>query len=85
MTGLGQQVAAVELRIRRGLLDDEHLDPQLEQLVERGGVKILGPGAAQRNVMLAHGLLMEWAPSWSDTIPRLSRGRRRQPGYLARG
>jgi hypothetical protein len=44
--GFGQQVTAVQLGIRGGLFDDEHLDPQLEQLVERPGVQILGPASA---------------------------------------
>ena len=48
--GLGEQVAAVEFRVRAGLLDDEHLDAQLQQLVEGGGVQILGPGPAQATV-----------------------------------
>ena len=76
MTRLGQQVAAVQLRIRRRLLDDEHLDPQLQQLVERRGVEILGPGATQRNAHQLH-------TARADTIPRLSRRRRPRPAHLA--
>jgi len=43
--GFGEQVAPVQLRIRAGLLDDEYLHPQLEQLVKGRGVKVFGPGA----------------------------------------
>ena len=46
VAGLGQQVAPVQFRVWRGLLDDEYLDAQLEQLVERRGVQVLGPAAA---------------------------------------
>ena len=46
VAGLGQQITAVELGVWGGLLDNEHLDPQLEQLVERRGVEVLGPAAA---------------------------------------
>ena len=48
MARLREQVAAVEFRVGAGLLDDEDLDAQLEQLIERGGVQILRPAAAQR-------------------------------------
>src|SRR4029453_11491368 len=43
------QVAAVQLGICAGLFDHEHLDPQLEQFVQRGGVEVFGPAAAQRD------------------------------------
>jgi hypothetical protein len=33
VAGLGEQIATVEFRIWGGLLDDEHLDTQLEQLI----------------------------------------------------
>jgi len=46
VAGLGQQVSAVQLRIRGGLFDDEHFDAQLEQFVECASVEILGPAAA---------------------------------------
>jgi len=40
------QVTAVQLGIRNGLFDHEHLDPQFEQFVQRRGVEVLGPAAA---------------------------------------
>ena len=69
VAGLGEQVAPVQLRVRDGLLDDEHLDPQLEQLVERRGVQVLGPAAAQcdrhRSVtpQTVAAVVAEWAVS----------------------
>lgn len=45
--GLGEQVASVQFRVRRGLFDDEHLDAQLEQLVKRWRIEVFGPAAAQ--------------------------------------
>jgi hypothetical protein len=40
---LGEQVPPVQLRIRDGLFDDEHLHPQLEQLVKSLRIKVFGP------------------------------------------
>ena len=39
------QVAAVQLGVRARLLDDEHLDPQPEDLVQRASPEVGGPGA----------------------------------------
>lgn len=38
------EVAPVQLGIGAGLLDDEHVDPQPQQLVEQGGLQIGRPG-----------------------------------------
>ena len=43
VASLRQQVAAVEFRVGACLLDDEHLDAQLQQLVQRRRVEVLGP------------------------------------------
>src|ERR1700737_3651777 len=44
VAGFRQQIAAVEFRVGAGLFDYEHLDAELQELVERRGVQVLGPG-----------------------------------------
>src|SRR6201999_2074123 len=47
---LGEQIATIELWIRNGLFDDEHLDPQLQQLIKSRGVKDFGPDTPRTHI-----------------------------------
>ena len=49
MASLGLQITAVQLRVGAGLLNDENLNAQLQQLVEGCRVEILSPTPAQRD------------------------------------
>ncbi len=53
MLGLGQQVGAVEIRIRAGLLDNENCDAQRQQVIEDCRVEVAAAATAQRNRHIA--------------------------------
>jgi hypothetical protein len=45
------KITAVQLLVRAGLLDDEHLDPKPQQGIQRRDVQLVGFGAAQHRLV----------------------------------